>query len=166
MVEKAIKYVEKIKDKLGKPVDIGIKEAIITFKLLNIHTTASCQGHIDWGIAAPWIDISSKDDYLLRQKRIEMKTKGNTSESELAILMQEIQDKNLKAREKVFTYLTEFYKERQVPFDRMLTITNNRLKSQGADYQKLQDVAIKRVKLIEYQEEMNVFVDFLKLTHL
>jgi len=42
--------VEQIKDKLGKPIDAGIKEAVIAFQCLGFETRQSCEGHPDWGV--------------------------------------------------------------------------------------------------------------------
>src|SRR6266571_1101863 len=53
--------VSRITDKLGKPVDPGILETVAALNALGIPTTASCEGHVDWGTEAPWIDIASND---------------------------------------------------------------------------------------------------------
>ncbi|MDP3769564.1 MAG: hypothetical protein U1A23_00585 [Candidatus Sungbacteria bacterium] len=46
-------------DGVGKRIDENIKEAVIALNMLNINTSASCEGHLDRGNAGPWIDIKS-----------------------------------------------------------------------------------------------------------
>lgn len=48
------KQVFKITDKLGKPIDKGIREVIIYLNLLGVETTQSCEGH---GIGHFFIDF-------------------------------------------------------------------------------------------------------------
>ena len=44
-------------DSLGMPIDPGIFNTVVYLNALNITTAASCEGHLDHGIAAPWVDI-------------------------------------------------------------------------------------------------------------
>lgn len=60
----AIKKLENIKqevdliaDGLGLPIDEEIKQTVVSLRLLDLPTTGSCQGHIDWGEQNPWVDI-------------------------------------------------------------------------------------------------------------
>src|SRR5687768_9377587 len=53
----AAHYVDGVRDGLGKPVDIGIKRLVIGLNAHGFSTTGSCEGHLDWGIAAPWVDL-------------------------------------------------------------------------------------------------------------
>ncbi len=46
-----------MKDKLGKKVDAGIIETVVVLNLLGMPTTMSCEGHLDHGTGAPWVDI-------------------------------------------------------------------------------------------------------------
>jgi hypothetical protein len=48
-------------DKLGLSIDEGIKETVIVLNALGISTRASCEGHLDSGTCAPWVDIASTD---------------------------------------------------------------------------------------------------------
>ncbi len=60
-VEEARTVVTELKDRLGRPIDPGIAEALIHFvrftQALGFQTTQSCEGHIDWGLPFPWIDF-------------------------------------------------------------------------------------------------------------
>ena len=52
-----LQRIEGLKDGLGKSVDEGIKETVAAMQLLGILTRQSCQGHLNWGEAAPWVRI-------------------------------------------------------------------------------------------------------------
>jgi len=45
-------------DGLGRSLDEGIKETVIVLNLLGFTTRQSCEGHLNWGVANPWIDFT------------------------------------------------------------------------------------------------------------
>ena len=49
--------VKLIKDKLGKPIEKGIKELVIGLHHCGIETESSCEGHTNRGLPYPWVDI-------------------------------------------------------------------------------------------------------------
>jgi hypothetical protein len=51
-------------DGLGMGIDPEIKNTVIVLNLLGFKTDASCQGHIDRGVPAPWVDFTVKDPEL------------------------------------------------------------------------------------------------------
>src|SRR5690242_19011183 len=53
--------VARLTDRLGCGIDPGILETVVALTILGIHTLASCEGHLDHGIAAPWVDIGAPD---------------------------------------------------------------------------------------------------------
>jgi hypothetical protein len=55
MVERCRRVV----DKLGQPIDEGIFETVVVLNLPGIHTLASCEGHLEYGAYAPWVDIQT-----------------------------------------------------------------------------------------------------------
>lgn len=55
----ALHHFTRITDRLGKTIDSGILETVVTFNLLGITTLQSCEGHIDWGVPYPWICIEA-----------------------------------------------------------------------------------------------------------
>lgn len=161
--QETVLLVGKIRDNLGKEIDPGIKETIVALAVLGIETARSCEGHIDWGTEAPYVDVESKEALDLKIRLKEAKD----SEAELQRIKEEIKQKNLKEREKVMSYFSDFYKERNVPYDRRLIINSmalglSRIESQGASLQKIRSEEIKKAKLQEYQGEMKMFTDFLK----
>ena len=173
--------VSHITDKLGKPVDAGILETVVALNALDIPTTASCEGHVDWGTGAPWVDIASNDPRTnvsiakLSEEAIQECKQGKKTDAEIEALFDEV-DRARKAvkvlyiqeRQKLLQYLTQFYGDRYVPYDCRLIIRplgttgKSRLESQGADCQDVTPLEIRAEKLKEYQEEMHAFTVSLK----
>lgn len=50
-----------VSDALGHEIENGIKETVATLQLLGFPTTGSCEGHSDWGLPYPWVDIAMPD---------------------------------------------------------------------------------------------------------
>ena len=48
---------EDIRDRLGMPIDPGIKELVVGLCCWKIETTGSCEGHQDRGLPYPWIGV-------------------------------------------------------------------------------------------------------------
>ena len=70
-------------------------------------------------------------------------------------------------RRKIIEYLSQFYDQRSVPFDRRLTLStislSTRLESQGAaDFHLCEPREVQLQKLAEYRDEMRAFTEFLK----
>lgn len=167
--------VDRIIDKLGLPIDNGIKESIIALHALGFHTTGSCEGHEDHVIGAPYIDIESKEQELIDKRLAELKKKAEGQPKEIMeqlkqesrTLTQELERGNLEERMKLIPYLDEFYRGRNTPYDVRITIESlargwSRLQNQGTALQKIRSGEEKKAKLREYQEEMRAFTDFLK----
>lgn len=53
--------IDSMTDRLGMPVDEGIKEAVIALNCLGFMTTGSCFGHEGRETGGPWVDISSPE---------------------------------------------------------------------------------------------------------
>lgn len=53
--------IEDVTDRLGKPIEEGIREAVVLLNVLDIATQQSCEGHEDEsdGLPFPWIDIAA-----------------------------------------------------------------------------------------------------------
>lgn len=164
--EETEKMVGIIIDKLGKPIDKNIKETVIVLHVLGINTTSSCEGHLDHGTYAPYIDIETKEILYLSEK-----LKEATKKEQVKEIIKEIENKNLEERKRIVAYLDEFYKKRKVPFNEQLMIKGlargrSRLESQGADLQKIEFEEIKKKQLLQYQDEMREFTAFLKRKYL
>jgi hypothetical protein len=53
-----------VTDKLGKEIDTGILDTVVVLNMVGATTTASCEGHLDWGLPFPWV-IFEHDKALL-----------------------------------------------------------------------------------------------------
>jgi hypothetical protein len=152
-------------DRLEKHIDEGIKEGVIALNALDVNTHSSCEGHLDRGVAAPWIDIQAKFSKEEEEQFRELfKTKEENKEK-FKESRDDIERRNLEEQRKIIPHLADFYKDRDVPFERRLMLgsaTLGRLESQGARFQKIENDETKQVRLKEYQEEMNAFIAFLK----
>jgi len=134
-------------DKLGKGVDKGIRETVVGLNALGINTSSSCEGHLNWGTGAPYIDIEANN-------KGPAKLKKNVK-------------RNQREIQKVLLLLDKFYNNHKAPFDRRLTIqawgwSIGRLESQGVAVLDALPKAAKAKKLKEYQKEMTSFGKFLK----
>jgi len=49
-----------VTDGLGKEIDQGIFDTVVALNVLGIPTRQSCEGHLEWGTGAPWVDIQAK----------------------------------------------------------------------------------------------------------
>src|SRR5690606_5354307 len=126
-------------------------ETVAALNLLGINTSASCEGHLDWGLAGPWIDTQSsidtsdlQDQQFKKFDIAEAADKNNTPKDEVDALFQEahaltkaIRRPHLEEAEKLMNLLSEFYQNRQVPFDVQLSLVRfgpgMRLQNQGIE---------------------------------
>jgi hypothetical protein len=168
-----------ITDGLGKPPDSGIMETIVGLNVLGITTRQSCEGHTNWGTGAPWVDVEATGTHIAELEREALAAwekatnldREHAPEEELDKVFAEanqarrrVQVEHLRVAQHVVSLLDEFYKTRQVLFDQRLVMTYGatRLESQGAAFQTLADPELKQQKLLEYQDEMNAFTEFVK----
>lgn len=173
--------VTRMVDALGQPIDAGIRDTVIVLNFLGINTLASCEGHLDHGTGAPWVDIGSSDARPLAKiamrklQEVDMARQQGIPPEERQALMQEaeqaklaVKHLHLTERQKMMQYLDQFYARRLVSYDRRLIINPaewtgvSRLESQGSDLQCIADPDEKARKLAEYQDEMRAFTEFLK----
>ena len=172
--------VGRITDRLGLPIDEGIKETVVALNVLAINTTQSCEGHPDWGTGSPWIDLAAKDSDDLEQRMRDAFAAANSGDAqhfqpadvaklyeEAHRLRLEVSRQHLTEARKVIRHLEAFYRDRPVPFDRRLTLQSfgsgrTRIESQGAMLQEVLPYDSRQQKLVEYQEEMRAFTAFMK----
>jgi hypothetical protein len=138
--EKKQEEVEGWKDKLGRGIEKKIKDAIVAFNMSGLPTSASCEGHLDSGHGAPWVDVEAPDEPSERfvgqegmfQKvaeetglALEEVKRGKNIEAYFKALdeaekngetpeYKEWRKKNQELKEKAAGLLDEFYKEREV----------------------------------------------------
>lgn len=180
-------------DALGYPIDKEIKEIVIALNLMGVKTIASCEGHLDWGYAYPWVDVeitSPETEKCLRaikqiNEQIEIEDKSLEDQYpdlsppmrldlpeakqlralnyERFILWKTYDQAKMNCLESLNILLNQFYENRDISYDRVLVIVKDRLQSVGAYRQMIRSEEEQILKLIEYREEMQAFSNFLKL---
>ncbi len=171
------KHFARVVDGCGTKIDPGIMNAVVAFNAAGINTTASCEGHLDWGNAHPWIragvvgiDVSELED----EQRRALKAYQNAAGEDRTKLCDEyyaitarVQKLHVQEELKLTKYLDAFYKQHDMDYDRHLIIERTIsgecvLQSHGADLQNIRSQEEKVAKLKEYQDEMQAFAAFLK----
>jgi hypothetical protein len=180
------KEVMSLTDGLGKSIDPDIKNTVIILNLLGFKTSASCQGHLDWGLPYPWIDFNIENQEVknlmkkaeniqsrINQKRTELGGFNNEDPDlinlfkEMRTIGDEIEKKILSQLISLKKLLEEFYTVRSANPDRMIVIhqlnpTFLRLQSVGGNWRSIRDDTEKAIKLKEYQAEMRELTSFLR----
>lgn len=167
-----------VTDRLGQPIDHGIFNTVVGLNMFGIHTSQSCEGHLERGIAAPWVEIrpletpeskQAKADAQQAMKRADSAERMGEPEERVTELykqarrlQQEAQKPMLEEMRKAIELLKEFYQERNIAYDRMLTLHGSRLESQSVPLQEIVSPEVRKQNLDEYQEEMKAFADFLR----
>src|SRR5690606_30908163 len=147
---------------------------------------ASCEGHVDWGTGAPWVDISKENYAELKtamQKAAEARksianesdlVKRREKEGELLADIHRIESDVSQELHQVlpplFELLNRFYENRTVTNANRLVLRPVgalvvRLESQGALLQRSKSNRTEE-RLIAYQKEMQEFGEFLKKSFL
>ncbi|MDP3954629.1 MAG: hypothetical protein Q8Q06_04435 [bacterium] len=174
--------VETIGDKLGKGIDGDIKETVIAFRVLSFETTASCEGHLGWGVASPWVDIEpvprGQRDELIKRYRVV----NEEIEKEEALDMEseklgdpygqlhklDVERDNLVLPEikRLAGLLEEFYAGRDTNFGARIIMDVRpwaaHLQCQGAEIQRINEPDVKARSLEKYQAEFKALTEFLK----
>ena len=144
----AKKETDNLADRMGKPIDPMIITAVTALRAHAFPTTGSCEGHLRWGLPAPWIDVG-------------VSTKRPVNRSG-------VRRKNLLMQRRLVRLLDRFYEHRVVASGERLVIVpvgifgGFCIKNQGAEYQGLYNLDIRRKKLKAFQNEFAVFAEFLK----
>ena len=138
--EKEKKEVDQFTDSLGEKVDDQIKGAIVAFNVIGLPTVASCEGHTDRGISAPWIEISAPNQpverfvnekeiihkiaekYGVSVKDVKRAKEYNAyseavkeySKNDETLEYKQWRERNQKLKRRTHHVLTEFYKNREV----------------------------------------------------
>lgn len=171
--DRAEAKVNKLTDKLGKGIDEDVREPVIALNALGINTDASCEGHANRATGAPYIDIEARETKAilkLKKRYAQMSTRRSPSDSfyvRLRKLSDRIERYNQKEAQKALSLLGDFYRKRNVPYDRRIIVrswswSNGRLESQGACILPMLSRPERLRKLRLYQEEMKRLAKFLK----
>jgi len=146
--------INQLTDKLNEPIDEGIKDAVVMLNAFGLNTSQSCEGHIEKDrISAPWVEIYPKEP-----------EKENWQDDEE--LREKVEKEALEQKLKTIKLLNEFYKNRKVDYDTMLSLDKIgygfRLQSNGLEILKhlSKEEQLEKQKL--YKKEMEEFSKFLK----
>lgn len=166
----------RVVDGVGCSIDDGILETVIALNVLGITTLASCEGHLDHGLAAPWIDVGNPQAKpLARSAYQKLNAVQQVPQSERQARREEAEEARLLAKrlhwvehQKVSHYLDLFYGQHHAPLEARLILSHAewsgiaRLESHGASVQDVLAEDERAAKLLEYRQEMDAFADFLK----
>jgi len=112
--EEALRRIERTVDKLGHPVDLGIKETVVGLNLCGINTSGSCEGHEDHGTFAPYIDVHAAGVSELSEKWRQLSDEAEQNETLLEITRMNLEEREtlllLQYQEEMAVF-TEFLKE-------------------------------------------------------
>jgi hypothetical protein len=139
-------------DKLNKPIDEEIIEAVTAFRAFEFPTAASCEGHFEYGCPYPWIDVevptSGKRPHTVEEK-------------------ENLERQRLQLESKMIDLFEDFYSNRHIPYHAMLTIQSLtvdyfRVRSVGGDVSEVLGWGRCYERLKFYKAEMEAFTIYLK----
>lgn len=151
-------------DKLGKPIDPGILDTVAVFRMLDIHTVGSCEGHSDRLTGGPYVMFESPQTGPLMQKLHQIQDKTS---QEYKDVFHEASKLNMAEVQKVLPLLDGFYADRDMPHSQRLIIrcfgpTVGKLMIQNADLAEIMSPEERANLLSESQLEMMAFTNYLK----
>jgi len=159
-----LRALDGVVDKLGMPIDAHIKETVAALKCTGFETSGSCEGHLDRGVKAPWVDLSFFSEE--RRKLLKEQVQQSDREEDQREIRRAARRKMLAEVERLTRFLDDFYRGKEVGFTSRLVLhfgpDSIRLYSQGAELQDIYPPEQRSEKLKEYQKEMADFTAFLK----
>lgn len=162
----AIERVKGATDALGHGIDPGILQAVAMLNELDINTSASCEGHVDWATGGPYIDLVSKDYRAMKNESRAIEADASREE-EKNVLRQKIRLANIVESKKILPVLNEFYKTRDTSYELRIGLSFygegiTRLESVGVSFLLAQPDPVEKVELLKaFQAEMRDFSNFL-----
>ncbi len=169
--------VAKMTDRLGAPIDEEIRGLVIALNAVGLHTTASCAGHLDHGLAYPWVDIEDPEAAPLARKAADLldaaqralpdQERYRALLREASKIEEEAKRRSLSMAQQLMQYVHAFYQQHPFDYARHLILDTRlwggriRVQSQGAEFQEVVDAASREQQLRVYREEMDAFATFL-----
>ncbi len=158
----AVQEVLGIRDRLGKPVDPGIRLAVIALRAAGFETAASCQGHLDHGEPFPWIDIG------IRYLGMFAGSPNDHRADVISRRLRSIKVRNLRQEARLLLKLERFYLHRMTSLERRLVVVPIgidgafQLTVQGAHVQEMLPTPRRKARLAGFQSEFRDFGSFLR----
>lgn len=134
--EQVFNVVARTTDGMGRPIDTGIMGVILGLNAHGMHTTMSCEGHLDHGLPYPWVWVPVEDQSELTNM--------------LTAFNHENPEEGYEAMDRMLIILCSFIEDMCM------------LQSFGACCQNEREPKLKAKKLKAYQQEMQAFAIFLK----
>lgn len=159
--------VEGLVDKVGQPVDSGIKQLIIGLRCLGVPTAYSCEGHLDGTQAYPSVDVIAEDlpdDIYAKQESVD----SLTQLIEMYPVVNQIREKNFAAFQTMIEILDQYYHDRNVSSGQRIVLIPwddfglFRMECQGSRLQEFRTEPEKKECLKIYQQEMNDLAYYLR----
>ncbi len=157
---------ERVTDSLGKEIDPGIIQAVVGLNAVGIRTIASCEGHVGHGKPYPWIDVSYHHKDKLEQEICQCLER---KQQDIRSFLRRRDHLIFEEEQKVAALLHAFYQAHPMAYDRHLITVHLvqgefRLQPYGGEAQKYRSRSEQTEKLTEYQQEMQCFAEWLKVT--
>lgn len=161
----------KLLDGLGYRMDRRIIPLVASLRALGFETTGSCEGHIDHGEAAPWVDIGEQPPraILVRLFAKPVQERQNVANEPV---LRSLRKRNLRAQLQLLALLDDFYARRNIPATYRLLLQRSgiygafRLTFQGANVQPALSRAEQSARLSHYQLEASRFTRLLETKYL
>jgi hypothetical protein len=167
--------VSQITDALGKPVDPGIADTLTALLVHGFPTEGSCEGHLDHGVKAPWVDIGKNlpAHYiaLFEKEGLPHKPGKPPHVDDVFVMypdLDRLRERNLRMQARLRLLLRAFYRTHHVQACEQLVMIEKgcygvvRLINQGADHQEARTPRQQAEMLHCYQQEIQTFAAFLK----
>src|SRR6266700_2817447 len=121
--QETTRYFARVVDGLGTRIDPKIRDTVVAFNVVGIHTVASCAGHVDHGAPYPWIDVGDPAIEELSQTIARRLHEGERDAPETKQLQHRCRLLYLDVEQQVVTLLNAFYQQYQMDYDRHLSIS-------------------------------------------
>jgi hypothetical protein len=146
--------IDKITDRLGMPIEEGIKETVVMLNAFGLRTSQSCEGHIDRKpIGGPSV--------LIKPKEPEVKEWYEDEK-----LREKMEKQRIYFKRKMVNLLNIFYQKRKVSWDVRLGLRDIAygftLENNGSALLEVLEEKEKQKKFQRYKKEMADFTQFLK----
>ncbi len=153
----------KTTDGLGLGIDPGIIELVAGLNLIGVNTTASCEGHLDWGLPYPWIDIEGIGAFELNEKMQKVKADSNDHK---ALITQLIKINSVEVK-KLFEILEEYNNQKSHTYRRILIIVpfgwgSGRFQPVGGVLAEISNKTEQAKQLEIFRNEIKQFSRFIK----
>jgi len=168
-----------IGDKLGMPIDEGVMLVVAALNMHEIATIQSCEGHLEWGYAYPWVEFQSAESALIdslheQEIAIQIEIEGMAQDqvpeerfTSMHALSERIETLVSQSMLKPVALLEQFYAQREekIGDERLIAIgfgNGGRIQPQGGCLQAARSVEDRKYKLAAYQQEMQRFGEFVR----